>query len=281
MIRFTDNLRTEVSQSLSVINAKDIDTLKKSEEITSLLNNAFNRLRNFIHEYQFKDEAEEIFFFKEIKPNLFCDLIYYRKVYNIEINRPTGGDVELKTYLEKELSRIKDFFDRNRAFYRYFRSGETCNDRQYYLRDKTDNILCQELFAFERDPKFSTCSDLKLAKIKANELLESFLTKELAEINIKQAKEGNSALPKEKLTWTTSKVFLIELVYALFLFGAFNYGKATLREIRSYIEDIFNIDLGANPSNSYSEMRERKERTPFLKKLCELLNNKMDEDDEK
>ncbi len=281
MIRFTDTLKTEVSQSLSVINAKGIDTLKKSEEITSLLRNAFNRLRDFIHEYQFKDEQEEIFFFKEVKPNLFCDLIYYRKVYNIEINRPAGGNVELKIYLENELSRIKDFFDRNRAFYRYFRSGETCNDKQYYLRDKTDNIFCQELFSFERDPKFSTCCDLKLAKIKANKQLESFLTKELADMNIRQVKEENSVLPKEKLTWTISKVFLIELIYALFLFGAFNHGKATLKEIISYFEEVFNIDLGANPSKAYAEMRGRKQRTTFLDKLRDILNQKMNEDDEK
>lgn len=77
MIQFTDNLKKEVNQSLSLINVEKSNTLKKAKEITSLLENVFNRLRFFIHEYKFENELEEIHFFKEIKPNLFCDLIYY------------------------------------------------------------------------------------------------------------------------------------------------------------------------------------------------------------
>ena len=268
MIQFTDNLKKEVDQSLLVINAKDSETLKKAEEITSLLTNAFNHLRAFIHEYQFKDKAEEIFFFKEIKPNLFCDLIYYQKMYNLEIHRPTGGYPELKVYLKKELARITDFFDKNRAFYRYF------------LRGQSDNTLYHSSSSHERDPLFSTVADHKVTRILANSKLEKYIHSELAKIGEIKETNGSNAT-KVRLSWTASKVFLIELIYALHLFGAFNYGKATLREITSYFEDLFNIDLGANPSNSYNEMRDRKERTPFLKKLVELLNKKMGEDDEK
>lgn len=280
MIQFTDNLKKEVDQSLLIINAKDSDILKKAEEITSLLTNAFNLLRAFIHEYQFKDEAEEIFFFKEIKPNLFCDLIYYQKMYNLEIHRPAGGYPELEVYLKKELARITDFFDKNRAFYRYFRSNETSMDNRYFLRGQSDNTLYHSSSSHERDPLFSTVADHKVTRILANSKLEKYIHSELAKIGeVKEANGSNST--KVRLSWTASKVFLIELIYALHLFGAFNYGKATLREITSYFEDLFNIDLGANPSNSYNEMRDRKERTPFLKKLVELLNKKMDEDDER
>jgi hypothetical protein len=112
MIQFSSNLMKEVDQSLRIINAKNIDTLKKAGEVTIILKDAFERLRTFVCEYQFKDEEEEMLFFKQIKPSLLCDLIYYRKVYNIELNRPTGGDAEVKCYLEKELSRIKDFLIR-------------------------------------------------------------------------------------------------------------------------------------------------------------------------
>ncbi|MBN9302542.1 MULTISPECIES: RteC domain-containing protein [Dysgonomonas] len=280
MIQFSDSLQKEVDQSLLVINAKESDTLKKAEEITSLLTDAFNRLRVFIYQYEFKDEAEEILFFKEIKPNLFCDLIYYQKMYNLEIHRPTGGYPELKIYLEKELARITDFFDKNRAFYRYYRSNETSMDCRYFLRGQSDNTLYHNSISHERDPLFSTVADLKLTRILANNKLEKYIYDELAKID--DSKEINGANPsKVKLTWTVNKVFLIELIYALYLFGAFNYGKATLKEIISYFEDIFNIDLGANPSKAYFEMRNRKQRTTFLDRLREILNNKMDEDNEK
>lgn len=282
MIQFTDSLKKEVSQSLSAINERDSDTLRKAEEITSLLKNAFNRLRFFIHEYKFKDESEEILFFKEIKPNLFCDLIYYQKMYNLEIHRPTGGYAELKAYFEKELARISDFFDKNKTFYRYYRSNETSMDNQYFLRGRYDNTLYHSSSLHERDPLFSTVADLKLTQILANDKLEKHIHQELAKIEAaKDVNNGGCSHPKTKLTWTAGKIFLIELIYALYLFGAFNHRKATLKEIIAYFEDVFNIDLGANPSKSYVEMRERKQRTTFLDKLREILTNKMDEDDQK
>lgn len=282
MIQFTDSLRKEVNQLLLIINTKDIDTLKKAEEITSLLKDAFNRLRLFIHEYKFKDESEEILFFKEIKPALFSDLIYYQKMYNLEVHRPAGGYVELKTYFEKELSRISDFFDKNKAFYRYYRSNGTSMDFRYFLRGETDNTLYQNSMSHERDPVFSTVADLKLTRILANSKLEQYIYNELAKIEeLKDVNNGINIKTKVKLTWTVGKIFLIELIYALYLFGAFNHRKATLKQIFAYFEEVFNIDLGANPSKAYTEMRERKQRTTFLDKLKEILTNKMDEDDEK
>lgn len=282
MIQFTDSLKKEVAQSLLAINVRESDTLKKAEGITSLLKNAFNRLRLFIHEYEFKDESEEILFFKEIKPNLFSDLIYYQKMYNLEIHRPAGGYAELKTYFEKELVRISDFFDKNKAFYRYCRSNEISMDSKYFLRGETDNTLYQNSMSHERDPLFSTIADLKLTRIQANDKLEKYIYKELAKIEeVKDVNNGFNTKTKVKLTWTVGKIFLIELIYALYLFGAFNHRKATLKQIFSYFEDVFNVDLGANPSKAYTEMRERKQRTTFLDKLKEILTNKMDEDDQK
>lgn len=58
------------------------------------MGDAFQRLRDFITNYTFKSEAEEIEFFKVIKPRLYHRLIYYRKVYNIEMNRPVGVEFD-------------------------------------------------------------------------------------------------------------------------------------------------------------------------------------------
>ena len=280
MILFTDNLKQEIDRALLVTNAKEVDTLEKADEITSLLKHAFNRLRFFIHEYKFKDEEEEILFFKKIKPKLFCDLVYYQKMYNLEIHRPAGGYLELKVYFEKELTRITDFFSKNKTFYRYFRSHEASMDSKYFLRGKTDNTLYHNSISHELDPMFSTVADLTLTRILANNKLEKYIYSEL--VKLEEIKNLNGAIqPKVKLTWTISKIFLVELIYALFLFGAFNHGKATLKEIIFYFEEVFNIDLGANPSKAYAEMRGRKQRTTFLDKLKEIFIKKMDEDDEK
>lgn len=275
MIQFAEKLRLEIDGTLLYINKREVDVLRKAKEVTFLLENAFDRLRTFIQNYEFKDENEEIFFFKEIKPTLFSNLIYYSKVYNIEINRPTGGDTEIKDYLENELCRIKDFFDRNKTIYRYFRSGDTDKDHLFFLRGKLDCTIYRESFSFERDPKFSTCCDYKVAKIIANEKVEAFILEQLGSQN------GllNKTEPKRRLTWTIKKVFLIELIYLLHWAGAFNYGKATLKEIAAYFEMIFNIDLGTSLSRTLIDIRARKGHGSFLNLLDRIFIKKIHENE--
>jgi len=50
-----------------------------------------SKLKNFVLNNTFKDEEEEILFFKEIKPGIFSQLIYQVKINNIESKRPMGS----------------------------------------------------------------------------------------------------------------------------------------------------------------------------------------------
>ena len=54
----------------------------------------------------------------------------------------------------------------------------------------------------------------------------------------------------------------------------------TLKQIVSYFENIFNVDLG-NPYHTYIEIRERANRTQFLNELKEILIRKMNDNDNK
>jgi hypothetical protein len=49
------------------------------------------RLKIFIKDYTFKDDNEEINFFKAIKPRFSSLVIYYQKVYNLEMNCPVNN----------------------------------------------------------------------------------------------------------------------------------------------------------------------------------------------
>lgn len=85
MIAFIEKLNSEVLRSIERIESRDTDVLKKSLEASRVLGEAFDRLKQYIIGYRFQNDDEEIKFFKEIKPRLFCRLIYYRKLYNIEM----------------------------------------------------------------------------------------------------------------------------------------------------------------------------------------------------
>lgn len=109
MKEFVYILQKEIKVRLQKNEAKETDMLKKSLENSRVLGEAFDRLKEFIINYRFADEAEEILFFKEIKPKIFCHLIYYRKVYNIEMNRPVASLDAQRVYLKNKLDAIQEY----------------------------------------------------------------------------------------------------------------------------------------------------------------------------
>jgi len=80
--------------------------------------------------------------------------------------------------------------------------------------------------------------------------------------------------------WTGSKVALIELIYALHTEGVFNQGASELKEVATFFEEAFEVDLGQF-NRTFLEIRARKsERTKFLNTLKEKLILRMDDADE-
>jgi len=274
MKNFVEELQKEIRQKIDRIEAEDKNILKKSLDASLVLGNAFNRLKAFIIQCPFKDEEEEIYFFKEVKPKLFCHLIYYRKVYNIEIDRPVATIEKQKEYLKSKLDSIQEYQNKILDFYRYYRSGATCSDSIYFTRGNPDMEQFLDPFYYERDSNYSTICDFKVAKILANDMLQAYLLCELEMLDNTQNK-GIGILPKVKLTWTGAKIDLIELIYALDTAGCFNHGKVMLNQIVTYFECMFNVDLGSNVSRTFSDIRTRQEPTSFLDRLREEIKRRI------
>lgn len=276
MINFVDKLQREIRLKIEQIEAEDKNILKKSLDASHVLGEGFDRLKEFIINYRFKDENEEILFFKEVKPKIFCHLIYYRKIYNIEMHRPVASVDAQKEYLKKKLDGIQDFNDKILDFYRYYRSGATYLDTAYYVRGRPDTEQYLETFYYERDPQFSTNADFKVAKIMANDMAQAYLLAELELLENYIRKPDTSSFPKVKLTWTGSKTDLIELIYALDTEGCFSEGKVPLIQIAAYFESVFNINLGNNIARNFYDMRIRNQPTPFLDRLREEIRKRME-----
>ena len=245
MEKFIRDTREDINREIQLIEREESNIFQKSINIISLLETTFDKLKEFVSNYSFESQSAEITFFKETKPQLFSILIYHRKIYNLEMRMPTGSHVDKKNYLEGMLARIKYFFDTNADFYQYYRSGSTHLDRYYFLRGKPDIQLILDCFYFERDSKFSTSFDFKVAKMIANERLTVYINNKLLNIsNLERNIPDGFTLAKTRLTWTAKKAELVELIYAWDSAGCFNNGNTNIKELAEYIETVFNINLG-------------------------------------
>lgn len=268
-IDFINDIEREIKKKLAEIESTDLNIMKKSLDASCMLGNVYFRLKDFISTYTFQSEAEEIEFFKIIKPRLCHRLIYYRKVYNIEMNRPVGVESQ-REYLQEEIKAINRYNSKRSDFVRYYRSGMTHLDASYYLRNSVDTALYLESFYYERDPSFSTCCDFKVARILANDLLIQYLSKEL---ELFEQRQMEQSLPRVRVTWNGTKTELVEQIFAWDSRKIF--GDIPLTKLAEYIQTVFNIELDKNISRTFSEMRLRNNKTPFIDSLKSALLKRM------
>jgi hypothetical protein len=270
----------QLNEQLNFIDLEIDNQFKKCEKAIEIILKSIDNLKKTIVRNNFKTQTEEILFFKEIKPQFTSKLIYFNMVYKIEMKRPNGGNRVLKKYYNNELLKLKAFFDNELDFYQYYRSGNSFLDYKYFIRGKFDIKLALDSYYFETDTTFSTSHDFKVAKILANDLIQLYLENQLLMIDNKDNSEKSQRKPNMKMTWTGSKVALVELMYALHTEGVFNNGAADLKDIAEYFEHIFEIDLGQY-RRAFLEIRARKsDKTKFIITLNEVLLKRMENSDE-
>ena len=275
-----NNLLTNLNDQLNFIDLEIDNQSTRCEKAIEIILKTIDSLRGVLLKTKFKTDAEEIKFFKEIKPQFTSKLIYYNTIFKIEMKRPNGGSRIVKKYYNNELVKLKAFFDNELEFYKYYRSGSTYLDHKYFLRSKFDIKMSLSSYYFEADTNFSTSHDYKVAKILANDLIQLYLENNLVLIGSKDNGEKSQRKPYLKMIWTSPKVALIELVYALHTEGVFNNGAADLKDIAEYFEHIFEIDLGQY-RRTFLEIRTRKaDRAKFLTTLNKGLLKRMEDTDE-
>ncbi|AZA53777.1 RteC protein [Chryseobacterium sp. G0162] len=268
-----DQLWKDLTTAVDQINRSENDIVIRAEEILMETDASIRQLKDLLRQYQFPDWSNEIYFFKNTKPQFVAVYIYYSKVLAIEASKPYADSQALRSYYENERSNLLYFYNEQREFISYYRRKSTYLDKKYFVRFKFDFKLKLSPELYSYDEEFSTSHDHIVSQIMANDLLEQYLTNK---IDSKDSKE-NSIDHIKNLEWTAPKVALIELLYALHQTKCFNGGHSDLAEIFRWAENSLNIGLG-NYHKTFSEIRLRKtDRTKFLSLLQHNFNQYLDD----
>ena len=279
MKNFSNALEQQLALNLNVAKQDYTNPIEYAERAVQLIVESLEKLRTFVKESNFQNKAEEIEFFKIIKPNFLSKLIYFNEIYNLQIGKPSGNHKTIKKYYNNAENRLKDFYIKNNDFYKYYRAGNKSLDKKYFLRRKHDIKLFIDSNFFQADYDFTTSHDFIVAHIIANEAIQQFLE----ECKRKEMPNNKAIINGEKqhfLKWTGSKVALVELLYAIHASQVINNGQVSINAIAQTAETVFDINLGQF-NRIFLEIKSRKsiERTSFLNTLRNNLENKMQESD--
>lgn len=271
---------TDIQKQERKLSAEASSFIDEAYKMTVYLQELLHTVKEDVINEGFSSKEEEIHFFKQVKPNILGKLIYYNKVYRIETACPAENGHLHQSYFALQLRGLKQEHKEHVChsdFYRYYRSGRTDRDEEYFMLGKINYYDGLNSFVFEIDPKFSTYFDYKVAKIIGNELIYNYLTTKLS------PEQNPDVLLQNEETkdffWTQTKNALIELIYALYAAAAISHGKIGIRKISMVFQILFRISLN-DIHNSFHRMKTRSgSRTLFLDQLKASLEEYMDKDD--
>lgn len=167
------------------------------------------------------------------------------KLFCVESKRPRSSNKSQIKYFNEHIDKLQVFFNENLDFYHYYRRGATTYDKLYFLRGKADIRLFPQTFHFFDDEQFSTSHDSTVATILAYDMLIVHLKREIEKLENYVPDKNLLALQKQsKIIWTSHKINLIELIYALHSTDVINNGTVEIKDIARVVERIFKIDLG-------------------------------------
>lgn len=103
MKEYFDKILLEANSMINEIDLYDYDIIETSLSMVLRLQDVLTDLRNELQTYVFSSKEEEIFFFKNQKPELLGRLLYFYKIYRIETQCSTGSNEVIRLYIKKEL----------------------------------------------------------------------------------------------------------------------------------------------------------------------------------
>lgn len=97
--RFFHDAISKISKKEERLTMKAPKIIDESYSMTLLLKDLLTELKEFVLNLDFESEQQEIEFFKNIKPQILGKLIFYNKVYRMEISCPVPNGQLLNTFL--------------------------------------------------------------------------------------------------------------------------------------------------------------------------------------
>lgn len=253
------------------------DYSKISELSIQYISGRLERVKEKFEHGQDISSNEEVFYFKHIKTHLLASIQYYLLVQRIELKKPPRKKKNIKKYYLKELYKIKRKLRKKSFYYNYYKADSSHLDHQLFLRIDQDIFCTAGSYILDIDKRTNTPAVHLFAQIKAYEMLRHHLKKKIKAFASKT--KASVAKADHPLRWTTSKVDLIELIYALHAAGVFNNGRADIKEIAECLQNVFDVDLGQY-NRVFYDIRARKiNKTKFLDALKDGLSKRMNETD--
>jgi len=171
-------LRADVDQC----GQRDVPELERIECCFRTASVYWTNMLEELSQYRFATEEEEIDFFRNIKPLFTSQIEFYTLIYQGMLFKPKEDLVKMVAFWASESTRLSRFSENKEAFISYYKSGDTCLDRQYFLRDNNRTPGAIVAKVYDKNTHFSTSHDWLVTALLAQEMYHEYTRDRLKEI---------------------------------------------------------------------------------------------------
>lgn len=274
MITETLKLLEEMNNRLSALSGLSEDDLFSIQQAILITSESIALLKSMLTKSDFDSKTAEIRFFKKLKPQFDGRLIFY--LIQLRMQTKSFSSDRSATY-EKELQNAEVFYHNQYSFWQYYKMGLSDLDEHYFTRKGSEEPLFLDEQQIHYDSQSNTPMSAVVARFHAYELLKDHYSRLTTAPALPTSQTKGKVLT---LSWTSSKSELIELIYALHEYRAFNNGQLDIKKVAEYFSTVFNVRF-SNIYKTYEDIRLRKKNnTPFLDALKSCLERRIDRDNE-
>ena len=108
----------EMNLKINSPNLHNPSTIDHAEWSLLIIDEYVRKVKEACYGHQFASVAEEILFFKNIKPRFIAEFLFYNHVLTIESEKPPSAIKEQKKYYQSKLKAIQLWNNDNADFYK-------------------------------------------------------------------------------------------------------------------------------------------------------------------
>lgn len=264
MKTFIQKTKDQLSIQLEQISG-ELPPLQYYKVALGAVEQSIHKIKDFMQTYEFADQEEEIYFYKEAIPDLLQLEIYYSQLYELAVERASLSRIEYLRYVEEEMREVDRFFFKNKFAYTYYLKDHSYLDIPYYTRNGNGWVLVY-------DEHFCTSNSYLLAQILAYQQYRERLHVELDLLQGPNTSKTHSQ--ESQIEFMGTDADLAEIVPPLHRLKLIRIdGKvATQDQLLDLLDNLFHRNVKGHFSAIDNKNRARKKTpTPFLLRLIDAF----------
>jgi len=177
-----DVYHQQLLSALAACEERNTSEIEKVEVCFKCSLDHWGKLQKQIRKHDFQTPAEEIHFFKKVKPRFTAYIEYYTCRYHALLFMPTDDNLELVRFWKWEMRKTEKFFEANESFCRYMREDATEKDEEYFLRASNNGVQVMHGRIHDVDPRTAAPADYLVTMTGAYEMYQVYIKEEMSKL---------------------------------------------------------------------------------------------------